>query len=283
MLKAIKIIALGALFVTAPAQADHPTGPVELKVLSLRDASGQLIRKAREGEKTLLQLKVISNVSGQMNGKVLAAEDLVIRHEKLFHFFGFDQGLTGFIHEHPEYNGDGTWTVPVVFRRAGRYMLWADVAINMEPPVDSAGSMMETLPGYECTGSAMVEVEGAAPRSIAPARLDTVASATDGDSRLTLEVPTLVADEMAMLPISFSSLSGKKTKITPYLGAIAHFVITNLKGDRIYHVHPMKMSGQWMIHTTLPAGDFRVFAQFIDRKELRTVELSLRVKGQGGQ
>ena len=253
------------------AFADHVTGPIELKVVQVLNANGKVLESPNVDQPVFLRLKIISSIAqGDYGHKVLVPEDLIINHEKLFHFFGFDRNLTHLIHEHPIYQNDGTWLVQVVFKTEGTYHLWADVMLNQAPPA-------ETTIGYECTGSDLVRVIGDSFLVSSQPDLRTQLSASDGDSVLSLATSEVHAGEMAMIPIHFSSLSGAAPAITPYLGTIAHFLVTNPSGTKIYHVHPMEMGGEWMIHLALPAGSFRIFAQFIDHGELKTVALALTV------
>lgn len=198
-------------------------------------------------------------------GRLITEKDLKIVHEKNFHFIGFDEGLTNYIHEHPVQNPDGSWQVDVLFKQPGIYKMYVDITSKQ---------------GTHITQYKEVAVTGAGTSNSPPQSLEPKNEGSDRGSILTLsETSNLRSGDMAMIPFTFSREDGSAPIITPYLGAQAHFVITNVDGTLFLHVHPMKMGNDWMIHTEFPEpGDYRVFVQFIDANILRTVELALRVQ-----
>lgn len=216
----------------------------------------------REGRDLPLRLALVHHETGEW----ATPEDLAVSHEKLFHFFAFDAGLTNYLHLHPEHVANGEWTVDARFARAGTYRLWADIL-----PMGADESM---------TALHTVKVAGDSKPNETPKGLEPKVSATDGNSMIELGGANhLKAGSMAMLTIRFFRTDGTQPVVTPYLGALAHFVITDLSGTKLLHSHPMEMGGSLMVHTTFPErGDYRIFAQYVDGGTLRTMEMAVRVK-----
>lgn len=202
--------------------------------------------------------------------KVLTDKDISITHEKKVHLFIFDRGLKEYHHEHPAFVvsptfANGLWEVEVDLRADGRYWMWGQGQLASD--------------NSEFTADTDFTVRGGAAANPLPTELGDVRSGSDGISTITLSRGILQAKEMAMLTIKFSRTDGTLPEITPYLGAMAHFVATNLAGDQLMHVHPMDHGGHFMIHTEFPkAGDYRIWAQFMDAGVLRTVPLSVKVQ-----
>ncbi len=234
---------------------------LRLDIVALEDLQGQPLPAATENEPVRLVLKL----TNERTGKAILPKDLQISHEKLFHLFAFDAGLTNYLHEHPEARAD-TWLVVATFRRAGTYQLWSDVTLQARRE--------------EVRSRTEIRVVGPSAPNPMPGSLPPVAEGADGISVLTLRsVDDLRPGEMSMPTLHFSRSNGTKPQITPYLGAMAHVVITNLSGTELIHAHPMDHGGQFMIHTEFPeAGDYRLFVQFVDGGILRTVELAVSVR-----
>ena len=70
--------------------------------------------------------------------------------------------------------------------------------------------------------------------------------------------------------------------ITPYLGAFAHIIAVPADdGDSLIHVHPMNggQKNEGMLHATFPtAGLYRIWIQFLDNGDLKTVALVVEAK-----
>ena len=130
---------------------------------------------------------------------------------------------------------------------------------------------------YEGTGNDFVVVEAESESAISPADAQKLCDRRFGVGADGVLVVTK-GSAAARAKMVVLNADGSRPEITPYLGALAHVVITDLTGTRLLHVHPMEMGGELMLHVEFPeAGDYRAFAQFIDGGQLRTVELSVRV------
>ena len=79
--------------------------------------------------------------------------------------------------------------------------------------------------------------------------------------------------------IDHAPQDGTTPQIEPYLGAFAHIIATPSDGDALIHVHPIGTGpSQGMLHTTFPAaGEYRLWIQFIDDGNLKTIPLSVKV------
>lgn len=83
-----------------------------------------------------------------------------------------------------------------------------------------------------------------------------------------------------MLKFKVSRSDGLTPIMAPYLGALAHVIATPTAGDELIHVHPMEgeQPNTGMIHATFPAGgEYRLWVQFIEHDDLKTIPLSVIV------
>jgi hypothetical protein len=191
-------------------------------------------------------------------------DSLRISHEKKLHLIAYDPALKEFRHLHPVAEGD-TWKVQVQFDRSGDYWFWAQG---------------ELIDGTEFSSPARVKVRIDTPAWPTPPALSDVRSGSDGTSVVSLSGEKLKAGKMAMLNVTLSRSDGTTPSITPYLGAFAHVVAVFEDADSLIHVHPMDTSNpnQGMLHATFPhKGAYRLWIQFIDGGQLRTVPLSVKV------
>ncbi len=205
------------------------------------------------------------NMIDSKNRSLIADRDLSVVHEKKLHLFIFDPALKEFRHEHPEYTGSA-WQVKVNLPVSGNYWVWAQGQFSAD--------------GEEFTASTRLEVKGGAPANPIPDTLGDVRTGNDGASIVTVSKTRLVAGKMAMLDLAFSRKDGSAPQITPFLGAPAHVVGVLSDGDTFIHVHPMDHGtpGHLMLHAAFPeAGDYRLWVQFQDAGELRTIPLSVKV------
>lgn len=196
--------------------------------------------------------------------KVVTDADLVISHEKKLHFLVYDPALREFQHVHPEFNGR-VWTVDLKFAVSGNYWMWAQ------------GKLAD---GTEFSVSTRAPVALSLPAWPAPPRLSDVRAGGDGISVATLSAQRLVANRSAMLKVVFTRSDGSAAEITPYLGAFAHVLTAADDGDTLIHVHPMNgpRPNEGILHVSFPrAGFYRIWVQFLDASQLKTVALSVQV------
>lgn len=190
--------------------------------------------------------------------------NLNIHHEKLLHMIVFDPALAEFQHVHPEFKND-KWVVDLDFSTNGRYWIY--------------------LHGFsadhekEFTINTRLTVKGGKPANPIISLGDQRVGAS-GFSKVTLSPEVLKAKRDVMPVLTFSRTNGERPELTPYLGALAHVVVAGQEGNSFLHVHPMegRNPNQLMLHTKFPKeGEYRVWVQFVDSGELKTVPLSVNV------
>lgn len=196
--------------------------------------------------------------------KVVTDADLVLSHEKRLHLLIYDPALREFQHVHPEYDGK-LWTVDLRFAVSGQYWMWAQ------------GELKD---GTEFSTSSRVTVALPTPAWPAPPVLADVRVGMDDLSVATMSPQRLVANRSAMLKLVFTRSDGSAAEVTPYLGAFAHVLTVTDDGDTLIHVHPMNgpKPNEGILHVSFPrSGFYRLWVQFLDASQLRTVALSVQV------
>jgi hypothetical protein len=195
---------------------------------------------------------------------VIGPNDLNIVHEKPTHIFIFDTSLQEYHHLHPEFK-NGVWESTLKLERNGKYQVFVQGELKAD--------------GEEFTSPTNFSIVGGQNAHPLPPLLGHTSSGTDGASIVTL-TGRAKAGKMAMLTLHFSRTDGQKPIIENFLGAKAHVVATPSDADTLLHVHPMEgdSDNQLMIHVTFPAkGEYRLWIQFQDRGELKTVPLSAKI------
>ena len=267
MLKNLLAILVYCVGTNALAQGSQY--PVVLQIAGVTDFAGHSLQAPHESAPAWLFLRLIDSSSG----KALGPADLSVEHEKLFHFFAYDQALQNYVHEHPQptQKDPTVWAVKVTFNQTGTYRLWADITLASN--------------GLDVVTPSAIKVMGTHPPNAPITELNPTLGGVDGISVLSLRnTENLHPGTPAMITFSFSRTDGTQPKITPYLGALAHVLLTDVTGNQVLHAHPMPMGSQLMLHTEFPAaGDYRLFVQFVDGGVLRTVLLSVRVKSTSRQ
>lgn len=197
--------------------------------------------------------------------RVLTPDNLNLSHEKRLHFLAYDPALKEFQHVHPEFDGK-IWNVQMEFSVDGNYFVWAQGELASD--------------GAEFSGLTRLVVTGGKARWPTPPVLNDNRSGSADISKVTISNSKLRAGNMAMLDMKFTRNNGTQSKITPYLGALAHVVAVPEDGDSLIHVHPMNGSkpNEGMLHVTFPAaGFYRMWVQFVDDGILKVVPLSVQV------
>lgn len=231
------------------------------------------------GDETDARIEVESNLitttkAGQINYQfdlvdtklrtVLGPQDLAIVHERPVHVFIFDTSLNEFHHLHPDFQNN-VWNSSLTLNRNGQYRVFVQGTIKAD--------------GEEFTAKSSFAVNEGIDAHPLPPVLGNVTEGRDGSSIVKISGKARPG-KMAMLYLNFSRTDGTPPQIENYLGAKAHIVATPSDSDSILHVHPMDGENdiQMMIHVTFPAkGEYRLWVQFIDQGELKTVPLSLKI------
>lgn len=199
-----------------------------------------------------------------VSNKTIGDVDLNISHEKKLHFIVYDPSLQEFQHVHPEFDGTN-WNVAVKFAVNGNYWVWTQGELTSD--------------GTEFSASTRLDVTMRKPALPAPPVLGDYRTGSDGTSAAEIGKTKIVAGKMVMLDLKMSRTDGSTPKLTPYLGAFAHIIATPADGDELIHVHPMGTSAtHGMIHASFPTpGDYRLWIQFLDDGNLKTIPLSVTV------
>lgn len=190
-------------------------------------------------------------------------QDLKLSHTKKIHLITYDAALKEFNHVHPTFDGV-TWNVVLNLPVDGRYFVW---------------TQGELVDGTSFSTSVNANlINGAPPNSIIP--LGDVRNASDTATVFDLAKSKIRAGKMVMLNFNVSRSDGVTPIMAPYLGAFAHVIATPASGHELIHVHPMQGNepNSGMIHATFPKeGTYRLWVQFIEHDELKTIPLSVVV------
>ncbi len=193
----------------------------------------------------------------------LTDQDLTEIHTKVLHLVVYDASLNEFNHVHPTFNGSD-WIVELNLPVSGNYLVWAQG---------------ETNRGTEFSVSTNLVIRDGEPeKPILP--LGDVRSGVDGVTRVELSSKIIKAGKMVMLDFIVSHSDGTTPIMSPYLGAFAHVIATQLNGNELIHVHPMEGNdtNMGMLHANFPsAGEYRLWIQFNDNNILKTIPLSVVV------
>lgn len=196
--------------------------------------------------------------------------DLNVMHEKKLHMFIFDPSLIEFRHVHPTFDG-AHWNVKLNqkdktdLKVNGNYWIWAQGQLKDGNEEFATYMQLKVINGL--------------PEHPMPPLLGDLRVGTDGRSQVRLSGEAFKAGVEIMPMLTFSRTDGSQPVIAPFLGAKAHVVGVLSDGDSLIHVHPMDMGPtQLMLHMTFKeAGEYRLWVQFIDRNELKTIPLSVVV------
>lgn len=197
--------------------------------------------------------------------KVLADSDLNVAHERKLHLLAYDPALREFQHVHPEFDGH-FWKVDLNFAVDGEYRLWAQGELASD--------------NEEFSVPVKLKVQGGQSPWPTPPQLTDLRTGENSNSVVTLDHQSLRSGRMVMMNLKFSRKDGSAPNLTPYLGAFAHVVAVFDDANTLIHVHPMDSSdpNQGMLHVTFPrSGFYRLWVQFIDAGQIKTVPLSVEV------
>lgn len=201
--------------------------------------------------------------------------DFDIAHEKRFHLIVVSKDLGYFIHEHPEQNPDGTWSIKWNFPAGGDYVVFGDVAPT------GRGS----------------QVLGAPLRLKGPkAKWNTALRPTGNRSK---DAGIVARFEPRQNPIPVGKMAqfafhltdektGKPLRdLQPYLGAFGHLMVIHQDGTTFVHSHPMEdaegmrlsKSGTVVFNGRLPkAGTYKAWGQFQRAGKVATIPFVFHVK-----
>lgn len=195
--------------------------------------------------------------------KVIKDTDLQMSHTKKLHFIAYDPSLNEFTHVHPEFDGK-VWKISLELPVNGKYFFWAQ------------GLLTDNTEFSAMTRATVID--GKPERPFLP--LGDLRKGTDRQTTVELSSTKITAGKMAMITFNVTREDGEVPVMKPYLGALAHVIATPDDGDELLHVHPMagNVANTGMLHATFPrAGEYRIWIQFIEHDELKTIPLSVVV------
>ena len=190
-------------------------------------------------------------------------QDLNLSHTKKIHLIAYDESLQEFNHVHPTFDGL-TWNVVLNLPVDGSYFVWAQ------------GELLDGTAFSTFVNGNLIN--GAPKNSTLP--LGDVRNASDKETVFEMAKSKIRAGKMVMLNFKVSRTDGVTPIMAPYLGAFAHVIATPASGNELIHVHPMQGNepNSGMIHATFPKeGTYRLWVQFIEHDELKTIPLSVVV------
>ncbi|NOU92096.1 hypothetical protein GC093_02450 [Paenibacillus sp. LMG 31456] len=189
-------------------------------------------------------------------------------HEKLMHLIVVSQDLSFFNHIHPDYQGNGKFTVKTRFPSGSKYKVIADF-------IPDGGSNQ--------TKSEWLQVKGQ-EAAIAEVLPDLNRIKQIGDKEVELKLSGTKAKEEVTLTFNIRDAATKKgiNNLQPYLGAVGHVVILSKDAEQYLHVHPVdeKASGpDAKFATTFPqSGIYKIWGQFQHEGKVFTVPFVVDVK-----
>ncbi|MBD2868618.1 hypothetical protein [Paenibacillus arenilitoris] len=194
--------------------------------------------------------------------------DFEVSHEKLLHLIVVNHDLSFFNHIHPDYVGEGKFTVKTSFPAGGAYKVFADF-------IPSGGSS-ETI-------SEWIDVEGEEGKhaAIAP---DAKLVKEAGGKEIELAMSGAKPGEETKLTFTIRDAATKEgiDDLEPYLGAVGHVVILSDDAESYLHVHPLDEAATGPtaeFATAFPRGGvYKIWGQFQHEGEVITVPFVVEVK-----
>ena len=171
----------------------------------------------RAGEKTTLTFQIKDPAGGPLR-------DLQVVHERELHLFMVSKDLSWYVHEHPQSQTDGTFTLPFRFLHAGEFVLFHDFT--------PAGVGMQVVP-------VTLHVEGTPPPAVKLAADHDLTRVVEG---YTVHLDThgaLAAGNKAVLAYEISRDGRPVSDLEPYHGAMGHLVIISEDLKQFVHSHPL--------------------------------------------
>jgi hypothetical protein len=216
---------------------------------------------AKANETTELTIQITDHDGNPVN-------DFDLNHEKLLHLIIVNQDLSYFNHIHPEFEGEGRFTINTSFPAGGEYKLFAD--------------FMPTG-GSSTTLSERVRVEGQEqPQTVISADTKLVKEVSGKEVKLALSRSKPKEDVTLTFNIKDAKTKKGIVDLEPYLGAVGHVVILSADGEQYIHVHPLDERATGPVaefSTSFPiGGTYKLWGQFQHEGEVFTVPFVVEVK-----
>jgi hypothetical protein len=216
---------------------------------------------AKANEKSKLDIQIADT-----KGNVV--KDFALNHEKLLHLIIVNHDLSYFNHIHPEFDGNGKFTIDNSFPDGGDYKLFADF-------VPKGGSSM--------TLSEWVKVEGKEKAHEAVKADTKLVKVVDG-KEVELTLSSTKAQDEVTLTFNIADTQTKKgiSNLEQYLGAVGHVVVLSDDAEEYLHVHPVdeKATGpKAEFMTSFPkSGTYKIWGQFQHQGNVFTVPFVVDIK-----
>ena len=184
----------------------------------------------RPGRPATLRFKVFHPGTGA------AITRFVPVHEKQYHLFVISQDMAHFEHIHPEQAADGSWSIDVVFPKAGYYKILSDFLPEGGAPQFAARPLVTAGYTGDLSGSSAALVP------------DSVSGKTVGDITATVayDPPAFVAGLYGHLNFHLTDTATGRpiTDLQTYLGAFGHTLIMSEDMTHYVHAHPLDILAQ---------------------------------------
>ncbi len=252
------------------------------------------------GKPATWNLRVTNAKSGE------AVNAFEVEMTKKMHLIVVKNDLSWFNHVHPQFEGDGKFSVTTEVPGAGTYKIYADYTVKgagQEVPQAQFATEGQTVTPAKVAiapdkmrGMWIVNRFNAHPESEPDARGGAVYEVA------LMPMPTpLKAGEATMLHFQIRDAKGVPIKdLQPYLGAMGHCVILSSDTDSYLHSHPMSENDEGMnhdmgnmkmdapapksggpdvmFHTNFPkAGLYKVWGQFQHKGKIITASYVVNV------
>ncbi|MFF2483719.1 hypothetical protein [Paenibacillus sp. NPDC058071] len=216
---------------------------------------------AKANEKSKMDIQ-IADSQGNL------VKDFELSHEKLMHLIIVNHDFSYFNHIHPEFDGNGNFSIDTSFPGGGDYKLFADFVPK--------GGLSNTL-------SEWVKVEGEEKAHEAVKADEKLVKVVDG-KEVELTLSSTKAQDEVMLTFKITDAQTKKgiSNLEQYLGAVGHVVVLSNDAEKYLHVHPVeeKATGpKAEFMTSFPkSGMYKIWGQFQHQGKVFTVPFVVDIK-----
>lgn len=158
-------------------------------------------------------------------------KDFEVEHEKLMHLIVVSKDLSYFDHIHPEYKGNGLFTVTPNFPTGGEYKIYADFT-----PKE----------GSKTVKSNVVTVAGNKAKTTPLTEDKEITKVVDG-KEVTLKFDHLMTGMDLTMTFTINDAKTKQpiTNLQPYLGAVGHVVAISGDTETLFTCSSNGRKGNW--------------------------------------
>ncbi|MBL0386929.1 hypothetical protein JJB07_09710 [Tumebacillus sp. ITR2] len=252
-LVALGVAAVGMSGCSSRAMDNFDLHPADHGLVHALQSAGQGETKSDGYSFKVLSMQPLTLQILDANGSPVQnfTEDMTM----LLHLIVVSRDLSSFAHLHPDYQGNGVFTISHEFPFGGEFQLIAEFVPE--------GKDIAVAKHWVTVEGATHQAQPVLPDEKFTKTLDGV----EVTLTTTPDIPELKSGQMAMLNFHLADpTTHKPVKLDKYLGTFGHGVILNSEGNRYLHVHAMDGVGSGsdvMFHTEFPApGLYKVWGQF---------------------